>query len=249
MIPPRRFGWPGSSPHLGRLLVDSALIDGARLQPDERVLDIGCGPGRNAVYLTGYLTEGSYEGFDVQAEAIEWARRQITPRHPSFRFTVLDLHNRSYNAAGGESASDVAFPYEEASFDVVFATSVYTHMVPFEVQHYLAESARVLRPGGRLASTFFLIDEERSRRLEAGIPRPLTGTVLRMEHEFTDERGYGYRSSHGSNPERMLALLEDDVLAMHERAGLEMVELRHGYWAGDADGAPLGQDLVVARRP
>lgn len=247
MVPPRRYGWPGRSPGRGRLIVDSALVDGAGLRAEDRVLDIGCGPGRNAVYLTRLLEGGSYEGFDVQPDAIAWAQRRITKRHPSFRFTLLDLHNASYNAAGGQSAADVRFPYPDGGFDLAFATSVYTHMVPFETEHYLRETARVLVPGGRVASTFFLVDDERSRLLEAGIRRQVTGEIIHLEHRFTDEHGNAYRSPHAEKPERMLALAEADAVAMHERAGFEVVEVRHGAWAGDG-GGPLGQDLVIARR-
>jgi len=248
MVPPRRYDWPGRAPHLGKRIVEHALIDGAGLLPHERVLDIGSGPGRNAVHLTRYIDGGSYEGFDVIPDAIEWAQRRITPGHPAFRFRLLDLRNQSYNPGGAESAAEVRFPYPDDGFNVAFATSVYTHMLPFETEHYLGESARVLAAGGRVASTFFLINEESERALRAGIPRPqLSGGLLRMEHEFTDPAGRRYRSPHAVNHERMLALHEEDAIAMHERAGFEVLEVRHGFWAGRDRGVGLGQDLIIAR--
>ena len=248
MVPPRRYDWPGRAPKLGRQIVEHALIDAAALQPQERVLDIGCGPGRNAVHLTRYLEDGSYEGFDVIPEAIQWAQRRITPRHPAFGFQLLDLRNQSYNPDGAQSAAEVRFPYPDDAFDVAFATSVYTHMLPYETEHYLRESARVLGPEGRVASTFFLINEGSERALAVGIPRSrLPGGLMHMEHEFTDPRGGRYRTPHAVGHERMLALYEEDAVAMHERAGFEVQEVRYGFWARDRIGVGLGQDLIVAR--
>jgi cyclopropane fatty-acyl-phospholipid synthase-like methyltransferase len=55
------------------------------LRPDMRVLGVGCGIGRMARLLAGYLgPEGSYDGFGVSAEGIAWCRRRYAG-HPSFR--------------------------------------------------------------------------------------------------------------------------------------------------------------------
>ena len=63
------------------------LLSAASLRSSDRVLDIGCGIGRLAIPLTSYLSEnGSYEGFDIWPESIDWCRKAITPRFPRFRF-------------------------------------------------------------------------------------------------------------------------------------------------------------------
>ena len=67
----------------------------AGLTPDEAVLEPGCGAGRIAEPLTRYLSEdGSYDGFDVVAEAIESCKRGIASRHPNFHFRHVDVFNR-----------------------------------------------------------------------------------------------------------------------------------------------------------
>ena len=42
-------------------------------------------------------------------------------------------------------------------------TSVLTHLLEDEAEHYLAETARVLEPGGRALATFFLLDDDVAR--------------------------------------------------------------------------------------
>src|SRR5207302_825955 len=79
--------------------------DLAALRRDERVLDVGCGIGRMARPLAGYLgPEGSYDGFDVNREGIAWCQERYAG-HPNFRFTAVDLHNRRYNPQGAQAAA------------------------------------------------------------------------------------------------------------------------------------------------
>jgi SAM-dependent methyltransferase len=118
------------------------------LAPHHDVLDVGSGSGRMAYALRDWLT-GTYQGFDVVPEAVDWCRREITPRHPNFEFQVADIRSERYNPSGRHEAAEYRFPYEDASFDFAFLTSVFTHLQRPAVDNYVAELARVLRPGGR----------------------------------------------------------------------------------------------------
>lgn len=42
----------------------------------------------------------------------------------------------------------------------MFLASVFTHLLPDEVDNYLSEISRVLKPGGRCLCTYFLLNEE-----------------------------------------------------------------------------------------
>ena len=61
------------------------FLDIGKLKPGEKVLDVGCGLGRMAMPLTGYLKDGgSYEGFDIVAEGINWCKENISNKYPAF---------------------------------------------------------------------------------------------------------------------------------------------------------------------
>lgn len=142
----------------GRQLVERLQQQG--LQPQHRVLDIGSGIGRLAVALTGYLQPpGAYEGFDVVEMGVRWCRQKISSRFPHFRFQYIPLKNDLYRSDGADAAH-FAFPYPDNHFDFAVANSVFTHMLPDETRHYLSEINRVLKPGGKLYATFFLLTPE-----------------------------------------------------------------------------------------
>ena len=173
LLPPRRLGLPVPAPVLGERIVELIKQEGG-LDRSSDVLDIGCGPGRIAVPLARWMSpSATYEGFDVMPKSIAWCRKAITPRYPNFRFQVADVTNGEYNPRGSQRASEYTFPYADASFDVALATSLFTHLKPFESQRYLGETARTLRPGGRLVGTWSCstsASRRRSRRGSSAVP-------------------------------------------------------------------------------
>ncbi|HEX8252184.1 MAG TPA: class I SAM-dependent methyltransferase, partial [Thermoanaerobaculia bacterium] len=143
---------------IGRHLADIAIDLGA-LAPDGTIVDIGCGYGRLAVPLAKHLQRGRYRGFDVSRGAIAWCNRWIVPRHPHCEFVRVDVRNGHYNSRGAIAAEEFVFPYEARSADVVFASSLFTHVQEGALRQYITEAARILRPGGRLVASFFLLDD------------------------------------------------------------------------------------------
>jgi SAM-dependent methyltransferase len=250
LVPPRRLGLPSQLPGVGANVLEHVLVDAADLRPTERVLDIGCGPGRVAVYLTRFLAPGvgSYEGLDVMPRAIAWGQRRIAACHPNFGFTLAALRHEEYSPDGGADAGSYRFPYPDCEFDLAFAISLYTHLLPYEVANYLAETARVLKSGGRSAATFFLLDAESERRSADGITRPwLAGsTPLRISSALDDGRGGRYRAADPDRPRARTFLYEADVLELHERAGLRVADVRYGHWRGGDPSDRIGQDVVIA---
>lgn len=210
-----------------------------RLQPTDHVLEVGCGVGRMAVPLMRVLRDGgSYDGFDVMREGIAWCQEQITPRAPHFRFQRADVYNKFYNRSATQPAASYVFPYDSASMDFVFLTSVFTHLLPADRDQYLREIVRVLKPGGTCLATFFLINEESEGLIRAGF-----APVFPFAH-----RGPGYRALDAVTPETAVAYDEDAIRACYAAGGLRITEpIRYGLWCGRLDGLSL-QDIVVATR-
>lgn len=105
------------------------------------------------------LMGGYFEGFDIAVKGIEWCQKNITPKYPNFRFQVADLYNKLYHPKGKYPDTEYKFPYADNSFDFIYLTSVFTHMLPGGVENYLSEISRVLKPGGKCLITYFLLNE------------------------------------------------------------------------------------------
>jgi ubiquinone/menaquinone biosynthesis C-methylase UbiE len=208
------------------------------LRAGEAVLDVGSGEGGVAVQLTKYLDRsGRYEGLDIRGHEIERCSRAITPRYPHFRFRVADVHNTLYNPKGRFKASEYRFPYDDASFDFVCLISVFTHMGTDEIDNYLREIARVMRPGGRCLITHFLINPEAARLIASGRSRK------RFAHDFGT-----FRAEDGDVPERAIAVEETVVRSLYARHGLTIREpIRYGGWSGRRPFLSR-QDVVIATR-
>jgi SAM-dependent methyltransferase len=203
------------------------------LQPEHRVLDIGSGIGSLPLGLIGYL-RGGYDGIEIHPEAVAWCQRAITRRHPAFRFHRADLASRAYNPHGRVLASEYRFPFPDGSFDFIVLASVFTHMMPDAVEHYLREISRLLTPGGVCVESYFLLDDETRTGVDAG-------------HSFMSfgvEHPSGLCRLHDAAiPEAAVALEETFVRRVHEQAGLRIRDVRRGrWWSGEAH----DQDVLTA---
>ncbi len=249
LLPPRRLrfvGGRGDFHAIGRRWRDY-LITEQGLEPGDSILEIGCGAGRLAVALADVIgSEGSYEGFDIVEDAIEWCREEITLRYPNVRFELADIHSRQYNRRGADPAASFDFPYAEERFDFVLAMSVFSHMKPDGMSRYLSEAARVLRPGGRLAATYFVVDDDVLARLAAA------ETDFALDHEMTDGSGTGYLVSDPKVPEYNIGHRRAEVAAAADRAGLTLESWLDGWWSrapNEPHGDAFYQDLLIASKP
>jgi ubiquinone/menaquinone biosynthesis C-methylase UbiE len=126
----------------------------------KRVLEVGCGHGGGASYLTRTLRPASYTGLDLNRAAIAFCRK----RHnlPNVDFVHGDAMN---------------LPFPDQSFDAVI--NVESSAAYPQFSRFLAEVARVLRPGGH-----FLYTDLRPRSNIAEWEAALAGAPMRMlSHE------------------------------------------------------------------
>lgn len=210
------------------------LVNVGGLKRSDRVLDIGCGIGRVAIPLTHYLDPAAtYHGFDIVRRGIDWCRRRVTPRHPNFHFHLVEVRNPEYRRRGA-LASDFRFPFDDASFDFVFAISLYTHLDPDDMHQYLRESRRVLAAGGTLLVTFYLLDDFARAHMPSRAPYdfPLIDGAVRRMSTGSSTAGVAYDETYVGH-------------ALRE-AGFGDVRIEHGQWSGR--GGITWQDVIVASR-
>lgn len=128
---------------LGADKARQVLLDRVQIQPQDRVLDIGCGTGTLAVLLKQKYPSLNMVGLDPDPNALARARQKATRAGVSVRF------DRGFADALG---------YEDRSFDVVLSSFMFHHLESTDREKTLREIRRVLKAGGR----FYLLDFEAS---------------------------------------------------------------------------------------
>lgn len=239
MVPPRSmiFVGGGGFEQTGQEF-KKYFIELANLQPDARVLDVGCGIGRMAVPLTAYLSaKGEYWGFDIVKRGIVWCQKRISSRFGNFHFLHSDIYNKQYNKSGSVLAHDFKFSFDDEYFDFIFLTSVFTHMLPEDVEHYTGEISRVLKTGGKCLITFFLLNEESEDLIRAG--RSTVDFRYRINGCLTNNK---------ENPEDAIAYNEKFIGKLFESHGLKInPPIHYGSWCNRGTFLSY-QDIVVASK-
>lgn len=237
MVPPKGMIFTGSGDFVksGDALMQLCIEHGM-LQPDGAVLDVGCGIGRLARPLTAYLSsKGRYEGFDVVPDGVNWCKQNITTRFANFNFTYVPLRNDLYNLSTQEQASSFIFPYADNSFNLVVLTSVFTHMQYNDVQHYLKQIKRVLKPGGVCLATFFVIDEQTQNSIANRTD------VMQFNFEYDT-----YYLHDQQVKDANIAFKYSALQNMAEQASLKLTHWHQGWWRGTDKKAALNyQDVVI----
>jgi SAM-dependent methyltransferase len=212
------------------------LIAQAKLTPDSRILDIGCGCGRIATGFARFLSDkASYVGFDVWSEGVEWCTEHISAVRPNFAFHVVDAHNNYYHADDTGAGNHFGLSFvPDGAFDCVFALSVFTHLKLPDARQYLSLVRRALAPTGLAYLTFFLMDEHVERYIrETGQHRWLQPLGNGMWHAYERQHFFaGYEESF--------------LMAQFDEFGLDIVDRSLGRWA-DKPGARVFQDWFLLR--
>lgn len=109
----------------------SELLQRAGLAAGEQVLDVACGTGSLLALATAATPDAGFTGIDRDPQILEQARTKCR----TAKLVCAD-------------ATEVPFP--SSRFDHVFATLMIHHLDDANVERFLGEVRRVLRPGGHL---------------------------------------------------------------------------------------------------
>ncbi|NTX16621.1 class I SAM-dependent methyltransferase [Myxococcus sp. CA056] len=108
------------------------LLKSSGIDPEShfRFLDFACSSGRVLRHFIAHSPKAEVFGTDIYSNAVRWMNKFLPPRGFYFQNSVVPT-----------------LPIPDASIDLVFCGSVFTHMDEFE-ESWLLEFRRVLRPGG-----------------------------------------------------------------------------------------------------
>ncbi|WP_456274593.1 class I SAM-dependent methyltransferase [Bacillus sp. AK031] len=104
-----------------------------------RTLELGCGPGRNAIFLAENGCR--VDAVDSSKEGLEWAKERAKEKNVEISFIEEDIFQ---------------LDFDEGSYDLVYDSGCFHHIPPHRRLGYLNLIKNALRPGGHFALTCFV---------------------------------------------------------------------------------------------
>lgn len=104
-----------------------------------KVLELGCGPGRNAIYFAekGCLIDA----VDLSQESIQWATERAKEKNVNINFICSNIFD---------------LQIEEGTYDIVYDSGCFHHIAPHRRMSYINLVKKALKPGGYFAITCFV---------------------------------------------------------------------------------------------
>jgi SAM-dependent methyltransferase len=180
------------------------MLDAMDAPRGSRVLDAGCGPGEHSIRVARLGRR--VHAIDISSAMLEEARRRVQASGLArrIRFQRQDL---------------TRLELRDASFRYVFCWGVVIHIR--EIDQALAELARVLAPGGRLAlwvTNMFALDHAVERLARRILRKPLDGAEalepgIGIRHRFQDETLWVWRL----DPHWLVRFMEVQGLVLRRR--------------------------------
>jgi len=127
-----------------------------------RVLDAACGPGTVARRLMAWRPDLQLLGVDLAPRMVELARAAV----PQARFEVGDCRQ---------------LPGPDASWDAIVCAFGLPYLEPREAEAFIAQAARLLKPGGRL-----YLSTQGGRPEDSGPQRSSRGDIVHVYFHLMD---------------------------------------------------------------
>ncbi|MEM8970967.1 MAG: class I SAM-dependent methyltransferase [Pseudomonadota bacterium] len=121
------------------LLGRDRLLDDLQPEPDQVVLEVGCGTGRNLIQAARRYPEARFYGFDISNEMLITARSSIERAGLSGRITL---------ALGDATSFDMNELFGVEAADRVFISYALSMIPPW--REAIPEAVKALAPEGRL---------------------------------------------------------------------------------------------------
>lgn len=104
-----------------------------------KVLELGCGPGRNAIY---FAEKGcTIDAVDLSQESLKWAKERAIEKGVSVNFIRKNIFE---------------LEVEEGTYDIVYDSGCFHHIAPHRRMSYINLVKRALKPHGFFAITCFV---------------------------------------------------------------------------------------------
>jgi SAM-dependent methyltransferase len=180
------------------------------------VLDFGCGPGRVLRHFTAEARECSFRGCDIDVECVNWLAQHLVPPFEIFA-----------------NKEDPPLPFRDGSFDLIYATSVFTHLADTWAD-WLAELRRLLRGSGLLFMTFLGSAEFAPRSIGGEWADDQIGLTM------VDIRPPAVGGS--------TVVVSDWWIRSHLTRGFDILDMRPDGWGAHSDRPGRGQGMLLMRR-
>ncbi|MDD5307040.1 MAG: class I SAM-dependent methyltransferase [Deltaproteobacteria bacterium] len=158
---------------LGRPLAMEHMLDAITWTGNERILDVGCGPGLALVGAAKRLTTGRAVGIDkwMVIHGERHNSREIALENARIEGVADRVEVQDGDAS--------AMPFDDGSFDVTMSSFVFHHMTKEVRLRSLREMVRVTKPGGRI-----LIADDRTGELATALQDLDVASVVNLRLIF-----------------------------------------------------------------
>ncbi|GIP36474.1 class I SAM-dependent methyltransferase [Paenibacillus sp. J2TS4] len=107
-----------------------------------KILELGCGAGRNAIYMTKQGCQ--VDAIDLSQEAIDWGKDRAKSNNVQVNFLCKNMF-------------DVSF--ESETYDFIYDCGCFHHILPHRRISYLDMINKGLKPGGHFGLVCFALGE------------------------------------------------------------------------------------------